>query len=274
MRRSVALFMVMLAAVLTAGVTAGTASPRYVVLQVPGYEQTIPYGVNERGDVVGGAIDASFAFHGFLYRDGEYSIIDVPGATTTIPTAINERGVVVGYFYAPDGTLGAFTFWRGEHQIISVPGIDLVPQGINNRGDIIGWIPDSQYRSFLLTKRGEFTTFDHSDEVISLQAWGINSSGVVVGGAYNQTLGRFSSFVFRDGEVQFPAEFLDLLVNGINDRGDVLAEIPAESGFAIFRKGVRLTLDHPEPQYGISDLSNNWIVGSLPGGQGYLLRMP
>jgi len=261
-----------LAALLSIGISLEAAPREYIVLQVPGCQLTIPWAVNERGDVVGSALscagdDQEFAF---LYRDGVYTSIDVPGEIATVPTDINERGVVVGYFRTPDDALGAFTFWRGEFQTISVPGVELVPQGINNRGDITGWIPTVSYQAFLLTKHGDFTLLT-VDGLEGLQAWKINASGVIVGSAFSPALGRSVSFVSRRGDsrvADLPGNYL-----AVNNRGDVAAEVPG-SGFVIYRMGAPLDLNHPETGYTIFDLSNRWAVGALPDGRGYLLRLP
>jgi uncharacterized membrane protein len=251
-----------LAVLIAAGASLRADSRDYVVLQVPGFAQTIPYAVNERGEVAGGALTCAGEFHGFLYRDGDYSIIDVPGAITTIPTAINEHGLVVGYFYTVDQRLNAFTFWRGQHETISVPGFDLVPQGINSRGDIIGWIPTSPYQAFLLTKEGEFSIFSGPGDVIGLQAWGINASGVIVGSGYSPSSAGIVSFVYRRGEFAItPGQ----AIYGVNDRGDVLVE--SGGSIAVYRNGMRLNLDHPEAEYTVLDLSNNRVVGALPAVQ-------
>jgi hypothetical protein len=265
---------VVLFALLIAQIPVGAESPDYLVLQIAGCQSTIPWAVNERGDVVGNAFSCAGGVQdfAFLYREGVYSAIDVPGAGITIPTDINDRGMVVGYFRTLTGELGAFTFWRGEYQTLSVPGVDIVPQGINNRGDITGWVPPTSqsYHGFLLTKDGVFTILAGAEDLEGLQAWKINSSGLIVGSAFSPSRGPVS-FLYRRGEssvADLPGMFL-----AVNDRGDVAAEIPG-SGFAVYRQGARLELNHPEASYTIFDLSNRWAVGALAGGSGYLLRLP
>ena len=263
---------VMVAALVFSFDAAEAQSSDYTVLQVPGCESTTPWAVNESGDVVGSALscagdDDEFAF---LYRDGVYSSIDVPGAIVTIPTDINDRGIVVGYFRTPESELGAFTFWRGEYQTITVPGVELVPQGINNRGDIVGWIPTVPYQAFLLAKNGDFTILSAVGDLQGLQAWKINASGVIVGTAFSPAAGLVS-FVHQRGETSIAA--LPGLYLAVNNRGDVAAEIPG-AGFVVYRNGVPLELNHPETSYTIFDLSNRWAVGAIAEGRGYVLRLP
>jgi hypothetical protein len=210
-----------------------------------------------------------YAFH---YREGVYAAIDVPGAEFTTPTDINDRGMVVGYFRTPTGERGAFTLWRGEYQSLRVPGVELVPQGINNRGDISGWEPTAEaYRAFLLSKDGVFTILTGEEDLEGLQAWKINSSGLIVGSAFSPSRGLVS-FLYQRGE--YSIADLPGIFYAVNDRGDVGAEIPG-SGFAVYRQGAPLELNHPETSYTIFDLSNRWAVGALGGGEsGYLLRLP
>jgi uncharacterized membrane protein len=248
------------------------SSHDYVVLQVPGCGSTIPWAVNDRGDVVGSASSCAGAVteFAFLYRGGAYYTIDVPGAILTLPSAINDRGTIAGYFYTPQHELRAFTYWKGQHETIGVSGVDLVPQGINSRGDITGWLPTVPYQAFLLEKNGDFTILPFPGDTEGLQAWGINSSGAIVGSGYSPTLGSVS-FVYRRGESTIAA--LPGLYYAVNDRGDVAAEVPG-SGFVIYRDGAPLALNHPETDYTIFDISNGWVVGAIGGGRGYMLRLP
>src|SRR5206468_10451102 len=124
------------------------------------------------------------------------------------------------------------------------------------REAIVGWIPGSPYQAFLLTKSGEFTMYSAPGDIISLQAWGINSSGAIVGTGYSPSSGVVS-FVYQRGEfVISPGQ----LTYGVNDRGDLLVESGGSTG--IYGNGVSLTLDHPEAQYTLLVLSNNWLVGT------------
>jgi uncharacterized membrane protein len=265
---------VVLFALLIARVPVDAQTRDYVVLQVPGCQYTIPWAVNDRGDVVGNAMSCAGGVpdFAFLYREGVYAAIDVPGAVFTTPTDINDRGMVVGYFRTPTGEGGAFSLWRGEYQSLTVPGVHLIPQGINNRGDITGWVPTPEaYQAFLLTKDGVFTILQGEGDLEGLQAWEINSSGLIVGSAFSPSRGLVS-FLYRRGE----SSIADLpgIFYAVNDRGDVAAEIPG-SGFAVYRQGAPLELNHPETSYTIFDLSNRWAVGALGGGEsGYLLRLP
>jgi hypothetical protein len=67
---------------------------RYTTLEVPGATvETGPGGINNRGQIVGGARGGGVPDRGFL-RDarGRYTRIAVPGARTTTAVGINNRG--------------------------------------------------------------------------------------------------------------------------------------------------------------------------------------
>jgi hypothetical protein len=277
-RRSAIVWMAALSTLIVSAAYMSAESRDYLDLQVPGCQGTIPTSVNERGDVVGLATGCSgqtesFAF---LYRDGSYQNIDVPGGTPgrTFATAINDREVVVGYFYTDDNDLRAFSLWRGRYTELDVAGFDLVPQGINNAGDVVGWIPSVPYETFVLTRHGEFSIVAAAPGLLGLQAWDINSSGVIVGTATHAGTYMPASFVMRRGELEVAG--LAGLFHGINDRGDIAAEIPG-AGYVVYRGGGPLQLNHPSPDYTVSGISNHWVVGTA--GQigpvsGYRLRLP
>jgi probable HAF family extracellular repeat protein len=69
-------------------------------LDVPGSAVTVALDINDRGQVVGGYIDAAGRQHGYLYDKGKYTTIDAPRpidpfAMGSIATGINDRGEVI-----------------------------------------------------------------------------------------------------------------------------------------------------------------------------------
>jgi probable HAF family extracellular repeat protein len=67
-------------------------------IDVPGATETLPQGINDRGQIVGAYADAEGTIHGFLLDKGVLTTIDVPGALNTGANDINERGQIVGFF--------------------------------------------------------------------------------------------------------------------------------------------------------------------------------
>jgi probable HAF family extracellular repeat protein len=66
-------------------------------LALPGAVATFPFGINNRGHVVGFYLDADQARHGFLFRNGEFTTIDHPlAADDTQAHDLNDRGQIAG----------------------------------------------------------------------------------------------------------------------------------------------------------------------------------
>ena len=66
-------------------------------IDVPGATETRIFGLNNRGDLVGGYVDAT-GRHGFVFRNGEFITLDYPGATDTRALDVNNQGIVVGTY--------------------------------------------------------------------------------------------------------------------------------------------------------------------------------
>ena len=145
----------------------------FTPIDVGGAVATEVMGINDRGDVVG-VYNAS---RGFMMRGAVITLIDYPDAAFTIATGINNHGDVVGYYYVEgwhgfhwrDGAFSTFDepeetnsfFLHGindagrivggydnrygfilkKEQLtdVAIPGaLRTTPQGINNRGLIVG----------------------------------------------------------------------------------------------------------------------------------------
>lgn len=96
---------------------------RYEVVDLGtlGGELSNAFSINDRGEVVGRAEDATLASRGFLWRDGQ--MIDIGGlsssGTGTTAHAINDRGEIVGTSLAPDPQFGgrsAMPFYWSEEK--------------------------------------------------------------------------------------------------------------------------------------------------------------
>ncbi len=78
---------------------------RLTTFKVPGAQVTVPYGINDHGQVVGlsaGGLTATTG-SGFL-RDasGRLTAINRPGATVTVAFDVNNRGQIVGVAFNPE----------------------------------------------------------------------------------------------------------------------------------------------------------------------------
>jgi hypothetical protein len=134
--------------------------------------QTLAFGINNSGDVVGRYQDSA-GFHGFLYSGANYTTLDFPGGAsgTTTAQGINASGQIVGSYstlFVSNGVPGflghGFIYSAGSYVSFDVPSsIPLTSTflaAVNDRGDIVGsYASDSGIRGFLYSG-GVFTTLD------------------------------------------------------------------------------------------------------------------
>jgi hypothetical protein len=76
----------------------------FTTFDVPDAALTVPFGLNDRGQIVGAALRDG-AFHGFLLRRAtsrHITSIDVSRAPATYAIDINNRGQIIGLYDNPD----------------------------------------------------------------------------------------------------------------------------------------------------------------------------
>lgn len=204
---------------------------KFVQFDVPGALLTRPFGVNERGDIVGLYRDAN-GNHGFVrYVGGIYESIDIPGASFTNASSINNRGDIVGRWTDLAGNNRGYLRTRdGQINDLILPSpcvvskLPTVPHGINDAGDIVGRCFDSSgdEHGFLLGGDGTFSTIDYPGAVTT-DAWMITNSGEIVGD-YSGSDGLVHGYV-RTPEGQFRTVDYPAVPNTsarcINQRGDI-----------------------------------------------------
>jgi probable HAF family extracellular repeat protein len=80
----------------------------FTTIDYPGASVTAVFGMNERGDMVGGCTCIDGMNHGFLFANGGFTIISYPAASRTRPRGLNDRGQIVGIYQigATDTTHG------------------------------------------------------------------------------------------------------------------------------------------------------------------------
>jgi uncharacterized membrane protein len=97
MRHSLLSAVLSLSLLLSTLVAAQDASYTFTTIDVPGARSTIPYGINDRGQIVGW-FDAAPRTDGFVTDGATLTIISVPGAAATQAFGINAEGRIVGQF--------------------------------------------------------------------------------------------------------------------------------------------------------------------------------
>ena len=109
----------------------------FTTIDVPGASDTVAYGINGSGQIVGRFWDGARG-HGYLLSGGTFTTIDVLGASGTLASGINDFGQIVGRF---SDVLPVTMFIRssgGTFTTIDVPGAPTGPTGINVIGQIVG----------------------------------------------------------------------------------------------------------------------------------------
>ena len=143
MKRSATLGVLFLGMVFGGGKAALADSYSFTTVNVPGASDTIAYGINNSGQVVGYFGDGS-GFHGFVDTGGVFSTINDPSATaSTLAHGINSSAQVVGSFVDGIANRG-FVDTGGVFSTIndpSAPG-QTSAQGVNDGGQVAGYFYD------------------------------------------------------------------------------------------------------------------------------------
>jgi uncharacterized membrane protein len=243
---------------------------RFTPVAVPGATGTLPFDVNDRGQIVGAYDDPQGRTHGFLLDRGRYRTIDAPGSTGTHATGVsgsaafgmNNRGQIVGAYVGADNRIHGYVLDRGRFQTIDAPGTsDTVVFGINDRGQMTvqSSSPDGPFFDLLLDD-GEFTPLVPPGAVGS-RAHKIDARGQVVG-VFSGSDGVQRGFTFRNGRYRtIDFEGADATgVNASNARGQIvgyfvtgdLSQPTAVVRGAILDRGRLTTFEAPGPPTGPS----------------------
>jgi probable HAF family extracellular repeat protein len=72
----------------------------FTTIEAPGaILGTGPFGINNRGQIVGAYANADGTIHGFPLDDGVFTSIEAPGAIRTGANDINEAGQIMGFYF-------------------------------------------------------------------------------------------------------------------------------------------------------------------------------
>ena len=177
------------------------AAYSFTSVDYPGAAWTTAWKINDSGQVVGQYLDTSGTRHGFLLSGGTYTTIDCPSPYTAGSGAfgINNLGQIVGGCSAPGGINGFYG---------TSPGFFL-------SGGVMTLLPDP----------GSYGG-------ASVQAWGINDSGQIVGWYADPCLCAGHGFLYVGGTyttLDIPG-FIDTQAYGINSFGQIVGFTQATFG--------------------------------------------
>ena len=174
----------------------------FTTIDVPGALETIPEGINNRGQIVG---LVGLPLGAFLYSGGSYTTFGFPGGTQTEAHGINNLSQIVGEYVA-GFTFHGFLDDGGSFTAIDVPSATAgtFASGINDSGQIVGYFFDrTEYHGFL-DNGGNFISITYPGAGCSngfscgTFATGINNSGQVVG-FFGDAAGVTHGFLYSNG---------------------------------------------------------------------------
>jgi uncharacterized membrane protein len=289
MRNSSMVFILVTAVLLSAGTdyharsqTASTDHTdtdyhRLVVLNAPfaGIDQTIAYGINNLGTIVGYYHDADGP-HGFLLDHDTFTRLNAPfpGALNTIAFGINDESDIVGD-YTSNGLTHSFLLHHGVYTSFDYPTPTVsqtAARCINDRGQIVGEYLDASGSHGFLLDHGRFTALDAPFAGASnTTANAINNLGDIVG-AYRGSDGLIHGFLERNDHytaLDMPGA-TETQPYGINDLDEIVGDsffyrhetfsplsdlnpslVPGSTGFAINDRGEILATSPSYPNVGL-----------------------
>jgi probable HAF family extracellular repeat protein len=175
-------------------------------------------GVNDSGQIVGGAATYGGYTHAYLYVGGQMSDLGTLGGHTSEALAVNASGTVVGRAQLANGDTHAFT-WRAGHMADigtiggSYGGGSSIASAVNINGIVAGQSSIAAGSGVVHAFR--WATGDGIDDLGVLAggqssfALGLNDTGVIVGGS--ETTGRvFHAFIVRTNGSGKPMKMIDL----------------------------------------------------------------
>jgi probable HAF family extracellular repeat protein len=141
--------------------------------------RTFLYGINNAGEIVGGA-GTPYTTIGIDLKNGKFKTIKFPGSYVyAYATGINNLGEIVGY---TDVETHAFTYLNGKFQRIDFPGSsESEAWGVNDTGVVVGWYATSGgCVCAYAVHNGNFVSFSYPGAQATI-AISINSFGNIVG---------------------------------------------------------------------------------------------
>src|ERR1051326_3005775 len=227
---------------------------RVTTIDYPGATQTLAFGMNTAGDVVGSYIDAAGMEHGFVLRDGAFTAFDYTGAFWTEGWGSNSKGEIAGQYGLMDMTMHGFRLRNGEFTPVEVPGQpNTMPQRIGPDGTIVGCyhvntssgsVNLDTMHGFAMTASGAVTAYPPARTMNN----GINPQGDIVGDVFDAT-GRIHGYVIHGGTTttfDFPGITGNTRAWDMNASGEVVGFYVAGVQHGYMRKnGAFISFDVP-----------------------------
>jgi probable HAF family extracellular repeat protein len=226
------------------GIRWDTATGEFIFVgDLPGgADSTIPYGINELGQIVGSSTSTEGS-QAFLWdeRTGMIPLGDLPGGLFNSGAyGINNDGVVCGVGFVPDRTYSYEAFrWTSENGMVAlgdIPGGShrSIGERVNERGQIVGYSAiepvinlSDPYEAVLWQPSGEMQPLGFLSEIPTRSlAFGINNWGEICGESIADANDRTLGFLWTPVTGMQPLERLPgaglTSARDINERGEIV----------------------------------------------------
>lgn len=235
------------------------AAPRYNRVTVFGDLPVEFISVNNRGMIAGSYAqpinEEEAQLRGFVRLGRFMDPVTFDNARYVGVTGVNERGEMVGLLDRVGSPEIAFVYSSGKLQPVSIANSTKLPtpRGINNHGDVVGWVETLNDRFGFLISGGQTTLIDAPQSgPNSTSAFGVNDTRAVVG-CYEPagTLFESHGFLWRNGSLtvlRVPNAPATCALD-INNRGTIVgiySDTAHEQHGFVLRDGRYTTIDIPD----------------------------
>jgi hypothetical protein len=213
------------------------ADGRFTIIDPPDGRFARLLGINDRGQIVGSAVDAKSLFGFVREPDGRFVRfkLDVPDPRP-IPVAINDRGIILGT-YLEQGRRPRHFLRREDGGFRTLPAYGSNSYlGLNSQGQVVGHFLDltATRHGILLDEQDKVTLIDWPKTTLT-EARAINDQGIIVGVYLNldPRFGLHRSFVRDTKGKLIPFDFpgaKETQVTGINHAGHIIGRCDGPQG--------------------------------------------
>jgi len=156
----------------------------FTTIDLGGSKDTVVYGLNNHGQVVGGSTGETGVLRGFIYSGGSTTTLFGPaGSLDSTAMGISDGGTVVGSYSDASSTRG-FIYEAGIYQDFYIPGsFATLVRGISSNGR---YVTGSYGMAGIYQNAFIMDRVTHELRLIQTNALlhGVNDSGVAVGSSF------------------------------------------------------------------------------------------
>lgn len=150
---------------------------------LPGRENSIAYGINNSGKIVGIRYGTGSQYKGFVWENGVISNLPTLGGSVDMAYGINESGQLAGWANTKDNKSHAVLWTNGiPKDLGTIGGTTSWAHALNDNGQVVGMSESSSvYFYAFIWQNGNITSLGALPGYLESDAQSINNSGFVVG---------------------------------------------------------------------------------------------